>query len=122
MKNRINRVVSLILCAALVLSISAVAFAAEVGLSVSLDTTTAEAGNLPATIALTVETDAALSIMSYSGEAYSSDARIKIVEIQDGDGELTSSVVTGRFAFLNMKEKSISTKMGTYSTANMRAI
>jgi len=88
-------------------SFSTVVSAASVGLSVSLDSTEAEEGNLPSTVSMSVGTTSALSIMSFGAEAYASDSRITISEIQKEDTDLVSNTSTGRFAFMAMSETSV---------------
>ena len=107
MKKNFNRILSLILCLVMCFSFSTVVSAASVGLSVSLDSTEAEEGNLPSTVSMSVGTTSALSIMSFGAEAYASDSRITISEIQKEDTDLVSNTSTGRFAFMAMSETSV---------------
>jgi len=110
MKNKFNRLLSLILCFIMCFSLSIVASAAPVGLSVRLSSTTAEEGKLPSTVAMIVGTTSALDIMSFGAEAFASDSRITISAIQDGGVALSASNInTGRFAYLAGNESSIST-------------
>jgi len=107
--NNFNRILSFVLCILMCFSFSAVVFAATpVELSVNLDTTQAEEGKLPTTVSLFVGTTNALSIMSFSAEAYASDPRITISKIEPGDVDLISNTSTGRFAFIAVGEASVS--------------
>ena len=106
MKTKFNRILSVIFCLAMLFVFCTVAFAASVGLDISLDSATAEVGNLPSTVSMTVGTTEPIEIMSFWGEAYSTDSRITISEIQGTN--LASNTSTGRFAFMTMNETSVS--------------
>ncbi len=100
--KKLKAIISIVLCLLLTMGLTVNSFAASTtGISLSLDKSSAEAGNLPSTVKMTVSTKSSIVPVSFSGEAYSSDSKITISKIDDGDKELTSNVSEGRFAWMN---------------------
>jgi len=94
--------VIVILLAILMLTIPVLAAGAEI--RITLDKAEVTQGTAT-TVTLRVGTDAPITPVAISGEAYASDSRIKIVAINDGDKELVSNTKTGRFAWMSGRNR-----------------
>ena len=74
-------------------------------INLSLDIASAEKGNLPDTVTMTIKASEPIVPIQLSGESYSSNENIKIIDIIDGDKELCSNAKTGRFAWLGARNE-----------------
>lgn len=110
-KTTISKYAITVILLVVVLSLMIATVYADGGVKIDLllDTYSAEVGNLPKTVTMTVKVNEPIVPIQLSGETYSSNEDIKITQIIDGDKELCSSAKTGRFAWLGARnEKEVS--------------